>query len=115
KVRGIGNENADGNFDGGVVDRELELLDDEADRETDDDSTDAEVRETEDAVEEGKGLVADNRRDPELQREEAGGIVHEALAFDDVDDPARNAEPPRNRRRRDRVGRRTCRPQAPAG
>src|ERR687883_494630 len=47
--------------------------------------------------------------------DERGGVVHEALALDDGHDAAWNAEPARDRGRRDRVGRRDDRPQHEGG
>ena len=104
KIGGVGNEDADGNLDRAVVDRALAQLHDEAEREANGDSTDAEVCKTQDAVEDGEGLIADDCRNTELQREKAGGIIHQALAFNDVDDPSRHAETAGDRRRGDCIG-----------
>lgn len=85
--------------------RALEPLHDEGQHEADDDSADAEVGEAEHSVEDGERLLVHDRHDPELQGEQAGGVVHQALAFDDVRGAACNAEPPGDRRRGDGVAR----------
>ena len=43
--------------------------------------------------------------DRDAVRDQRGGVVDQALALHDRDDPARHADAPHDRRRRDRVGR----------
>ena len=50
--------------------------------------------------------AGDDRSDGELEEDERGAVVDEALALDDRDRATRHAEPARDRRRGDRVGRR---------
>ena len=50
--------------------------------------------------------AGDDRSGRELEEDERGAVVDEALALDDRDRAARDSEPVRDRRRGDRVGRR---------
>ena len=76
------------------------LADDDEEQESDEDA--ATRRDHEVASESGPG---DGRHDRRTQGHQGGGVVEQRLALEDRHDPAREADPPRDRRRRDGVGR----------
>src|SRR5215467_5064862 len=86
EIHGVGNDDADGDFDGAVFDAALEPCDDQGDEQTKRDASDNKVSKFEQAFAEIWPFAADNHSESELQSEETPGIVEQAFTFEHLDD-----------------------------
>src|SRR6266478_3361605 len=92
EVSGVGREDADHDFDGAVIDAALEPFHNQTEDQADTETDGNQIGEAQSALRDGRGAALDDHGDGEFESEEAGGIVDEAFAFEDVHDPLRQAE-----------------------
>src|SRR5207237_5948820 len=104
QVRAIRHEHADGDLDGAIVDPALEPIDDEAEHQADADSASDEIAEAEEHERGGRNLSPGEQQHAHLDGEQAGRVVDQALAFEDVHDAAWEPHVPGDRGRGDGVG-----------
>ena len=103
--RPVGAEQRDRQLGVDVVDALAHLGDHPADGEPDRDPAGHVAEELEHGVPR-RDALADRGRHRDLVGDQRGGVVEQALALEHVDHPPRRADPPHDRRRRRRVGRR---------
>src|SRR5262249_25073369 len=87
EVDSIGNENTDRDFDRGVVDQSFDTVNNPTCRETDEKTDDYEVSDSTQPIADCGSLMVDHHQNAEFEREQAAGIVYQALAFENVYDP----------------------------
>jgi hypothetical protein len=106
----VGGDQGDRDLSGRVVEPPPDLPDDERHREPDRDPAGGRAQELEPRVERRERPAhCGSHRHP--VGDERGGVVHEALALDEVHEPARGAELPHDRRGGHGIGRRDDRPK----
>ena len=88
----VGSDEADGDFDGRVVNFGFEVVDQLSDDETDHDAAGDQVNKPPDPYFETGNFSGDDESDSEFESEQAAGVVDEAFAFDDVGDALGDAE-----------------------
>jgi hypothetical protein len=86
EVGGVRNEKADGDFDRAVVNLVFEPFDEAGDDQADGDAGSHEIGEASDRGQNCGILAVDDHGGGEFESEEAGGIVEEAFAFENVHD-----------------------------
>jgi len=103
QVRRVGNQQADGNFNRAVIDAMFEPFHNAAQHQTDDHADAHQIRKASERRKNGGIFSGNHHRSCELKGEQAGGIVYQALAFEDVHNPLREADAFGNPGR-DRIG-----------
>src|ERR1700761_8761761 len=96
EIKHVGRENAEGDLDGGIFQPALNLLDDPAKHEADEDSPDGEPEKLQETFRDGGNAFLDDDFAGKLESQQASGVVDEALAFKDVHDALRQTDAARN-------------------
>jgi hypothetical protein len=89
EVGDVGNHDAENDFDGAVVEIPLDLLNDDGDNQADGHADADEISQAKETFSKRGSLAADHHGNAEFQSEQAGGIIDQAFAFEDVDDALR--------------------------
>ena len=100
----VWSDEADGDFDGRVVNFGFEVVDQPGDDETDHDAAGDQVEKPFDADGKRRNFTRDDKSDGKFESEQAAGVVDEAFSFDDVGDALGDAEAPGDCGGGDRVG-----------
>ena len=104
EIGGVGNQYADGDFNGSVVNAVFNPVRDPADDQADNQAAECQVSQASDAAGKRWRLIPQHHGDSEFQRQQAGSVVYQAFALDQVRDPLGNADTLRNGRSRERIG-----------
>lgn len=89
QIGGVGNHDAENDFDGAIVEIALDALDDEGDEKTDGQADDDKVGEAEETCGDGRSFSLDDHGNAKFQGQQSGGVVDQAFPFDHVDDALR--------------------------
>ena len=104
QVGSVGNQDADGDFDRTIVNTTFDPVHDPACNQAYGHTGNDQVSQASDAACDGRSFVAQYDGDAEFQGQEAGGVVHQALALDQVGDSPGDADALRYRRGCDGIG-----------
>jgi hypothetical protein len=84
KITGVGNENANGNFNGAVIYSMLKPFDNTRKKEADRNPGTSEKSKAQETRVQGWNLAIHNHRSGKFQSEQTGCVVYQAFAFEHV-------------------------------
>ena len=91
-VCGVWHHQRDGDFDRPIIDPALDPCGRQRDGGAGAETNGDKIREAQQACFEGRRHSSDHQRDAELEGQQSGRIIHQALAFEQIDDPPRESE-----------------------
>ena len=92
EIGGVGNQYADGDFDGAVVNAAFDPVDDPARDQAHGQAAKCQVGQPGDAGGHSWSFVPQHDGDAEFQGQQTSGVVHQAFAFNQGSDPLGNAD-----------------------